>query len=54
LARIKTFPPNEKHLDLLKEKEEEAREKEIGIWKNKDNGKSSVWDLFNIFKIFVS
>ena len=49
LARIKTFPPNEKYLDLLKEKEKEAKENKIGIWANENSEKSSFWDLFNIF-----
>ncbi len=54
LAKVKTFPPNEKYLDLLKEKENEARGKKIGIWSidKKESDSFSFWDLFNIFKIF--
>lgn len=52
LAKVKTFPPNEKYLDLLKEKEKEAKDNRVGIWENeKNNSKFSFWDLFDFFKM---
>jgi micrococcal nuclease len=32
-ARIATFPPNVKYVDLFKKDQEEARKKEKGLWK---------------------
>jgi micrococcal nuclease len=33
-ARIATFPPNVKYVDLFKKDQEEARKKEKGLWKD--------------------
>jgi micrococcal nuclease len=33
-ARIATFPPNVKYVDLFKKDQEEARKKNKGLWKN--------------------
>ncbi|SFL48136.1 Endonuclease YncB, thermonuclease family [Paenibacillus sp. 1_12] len=33
-ARMATFPPNVKYVDLFKKAQEEARQKQKGIWKN--------------------
>jgi micrococcal nuclease len=33
-ARIATFPPNVKYVDLFKKDQEEARKKNTGLWKN--------------------
>lgn len=33
-ARIATFPPNVKYVDLFKKAQEEARQKQNGLWKN--------------------
>lgn len=53
LAKVKTFPPNEKYKELLKDKENLAKENKLGIWKNKEeNKKFSFWDLLDFFKIF--
>lgn len=55
LARVKTFPPNEKYLNLLKEKENIAREKGVGIWENeKSEQRFGFWDLFDFFKILFN
>jgi micrococcal nuclease len=35
-ARIETFPPNVKYVDLFKKDQEEARNKQKGLWKNYD------------------
>lgn len=54
LAKVKTFPPNEKYLDLLKEKEKEAKDRKVGIWEkeSRGEGKFNFWDLLDIFRIF--
>ncbi|MDF2964277.1 MAG: thermonuclease [Paenibacillus sp.] len=36
-ARIATFPPNVKYVDLFKKDQEEARKKEKGLWKDYDS-----------------
>nr|WP_246314776.1 thermonuclease family protein [Paenibacillus foliorum] len=36
-ARIATFPPNVKYVDLFKKDQEEARKKQKGLWKDYDS-----------------
>ncbi|MCR8633602.1 thermonuclease family protein [Paenibacillus radicis (ex Xue et al. 2023)] len=36
-ARIATFPPNVKYVDLFKKDQEEARNKQKGLWKDYDS-----------------
>ncbi|TDF87929.1 thermonuclease [Paenibacillus piri] len=36
-ARIATFPPNVKYVELFKKDQEEARKKEKGLWKDYDS-----------------
>lgn len=39
-ARLKTFPPNVKYLELFKEKEETAKNNNVGVWQDEEKGKS--------------
>jgi micrococcal nuclease len=48
-AKLKTYPPNTKHIDNFKQKEEEAKNLSLGIWNKSEGSSLSFWSVIGYF-----